>query len=483
MNRYRDIFLCFLILVGFFFDGIAQDNTAVSSPLQYRVPVETYVRSYVEPRLQTWMKWDRYEETTAQYKERTNEANRTAQIKKWENEALSIYKKKYAETVDWNQFHIEGDYDPDNECFLIRSEQFGQLVVKVPRGEKAKNFISSFDSVKVSQPDFYFADHYIGLDKLTFSLPNGDSYAYDSRDQHTYQQLNVAYDPDLLNLSEIDLSDEHRRETLQTNLVSDVDVRIPQTNYANDDTYAVIIGNEHYHYESQTRFSANDAKVFYEYCTRTLGIPSRNIFSKVDATYGEMLRSIQFLRNAAKAKNGNIHIVFYFSGHGMSDIRTNGMHLLPVDCSSTTLQAALKAETLYQDLADMHVLSATVFLDACFSGKSSEGALTALVDGAGIEVTPRKETLNGNLVVFSATTDAEIAYPYEEKQHRMFTYFLLKKIQESKGTTSYADLATYVINNVKSHAFDVNRKMQTPQVQTSQSVADVWKNWKLINNE
>ena len=102
MNRYRYIYICFLIFVGVSFDGIAQDSTVVSSPLQYRVPVETYVRSYVEPRLQTWLKWDRYEETTAQYKERTNEANRIAQIKKWENEALSIYKKKRQHTVQAN---------------------------------------------------------------------------------------------------------------------------------------------------------------------------------------------------------------------------------------------------------------------------------------------------------------------------------------------------------------------------------------------
>ncbi|EOS14468.1 MULTISPECIES: caspase family protein [Parabacteroides] len=453
----------------------------VTAPLQFRVPVETYVRSYVEPRLQTWLKWDRYEESTQQYKERTSDENRLSQITKWENEALAIYKKKYAETINWNQFHIEGDYDPDNECFLIRSEQFGQLTVKVPRGKTAKEFISYFDSVKVSQPDFYFSDNYIGLDKLTFTLPNGQQAVYDSRAQNTYAHLNISYDLELTKLRELNIENRNRQITQQpiSNL-SDVDMQIPQTGITNDETYAVIIGNEHYHYESQTRFSSNDAKIFYQYCIKTLGIPSRNIFSKTDATYGDMLTSIQFLKNAVKAKNGNVHIVFYFSGHGMSDIKTNGMHLLPVDCSSTTLQAALKAENLYRDLADMRALSATVFLDACFSGKSDEGALTALVDGAGIEVTPRKEILNGNLVVFSATTDAEIAYPYEEKQHRMFTYFLLKKLQESKGTTSYADLATYLINNVKSHAFDVNRKMQTPQVQTSRAISEVWKNWKLI---
>lgn len=456
----------------------------VSSPLQYRVPIETYVRSYVEPRLQTWLKWDRYEESTQQYNARTNEMNRNAQIKRWEEEALAIYKKKYAEMVNWNQFHIEGDYDPDNECFLIRSDQFGQLTVKVPRGKDAKDFVTHFDSVKVSQPDFFFTDNYIGLDKLIFTFPNGREVIYDSRIQNAYSHLDISYDPELMRQADIDIEDRDKKQfqNLQQQMatLSDVDIQIPQAGNSNDDTYVVIIGNEHYHYESQTRFSQNDAKVFYQYCTLTLGIPTRNIFSKTDATYGDMLTSIQFLKNASKAKNGNIHVVFYYSGHGMSDIKTNGMYLLPVDCSSTTLQAALKAENLYRDLADMYTLSATVFLDACFSGKSSEGALMALVDGAGIEVTPRKETLSGNLVVFSATTDAEIAYPYEEKQHRMFTYFLLKKLQESKGETSYADLAAYLINNVKSHAFDVNRKMQTPQVQTSISISDVWKNWKLI---
>ncbi len=70
----------------------------VTAPLQFRVPVETYVRSYVEPRLQTWLKWDRYEESTQQYKERTSDENRLSQITKWENEALAIYKKKYADS-------------------------------------------------------------------------------------------------------------------------------------------------------------------------------------------------------------------------------------------------------------------------------------------------------------------------------------------------------------------------------------------------
>jgi hypothetical protein len=260
----------------------------------------------------------------------------------------------------------------------------------------------------------------------------------------------------------------------------DVDADIPQTDIMNGDVYAVIIGNEDYAYESPTRFSARDAGIFYEYCWKTLGIPSQNITVKENATYGDMLRSIQFLADASRAKSGNIRILFYYSGHGMADLKDNSMYLIPVDGSSLLPQAALKAEYLYKALSDMKSLSATVFLDACFSGKSSEGALAALVDGAGIEITPREESLYGNLVVFSATSASEIAYPYEEMQHRMFTYFLLKRLQETKGDATYADLAEYVISHVKSHAFDINRKMQTPKVQTSYDITETWKEWKFV---
>ncbi|MDH6341583.1 hypothetical protein M2480_000960 [Parabacteroides sp. PFB2-12] len=460
----------------------AQQN-GISAPIQFRLPVEMYVRNYVEPRLATWMKWDRYEESTVHYQERVSDENKKKKIQEWEQEALSIYKKKYAETVNWNQFQIMGAYDPDNESILLHSDSFGQFAINVPRGVSARSFVEQFDSLKVSDVDFYFSGNDIGLDRLTLVLPSSEfQYVYDSKQQHQYTELDIVYDPGPL---ETFAFDEVVRpaQLYDSNVIllggSDVDVNIPQASRINDNTYVSIIGNENYFYESRTRFSANDARIFYEYCTQTLGIPAKNIFKKEDATYGDMLKSVQFLKDAARSKDGDIRVIFYYSGHGMSDIRENSMYLLPVDGSSMTLQAALKAESLYNDLAEMKTLSATVFLDACFSGKSSEGVLAALVDGAGIEITPKEESLNGNLVVFSATSEAEIAYPYEEKKHRLFTYFLLKKLQDSVGDIPYIDLANYLITNVKSHAFDVNKKTQTPKVQTSYNIVDEWKSWKL----
>ena len=476
------------LLISFFlcltlFHAHTQESV-VSKPLQFRLPVETYVRNYVEPRLEAWMKWDRYEESTAQYKERVSEKNKTAKISEWEKDALVIYKKKYAEIINWKQFEIIGAYDPDNESILLQSSSFGQFAVKVPRGNEARTFVTKFDSLETINPDFYFYNNNIGLDRLTFILPEtGMQFTYDSQQQSKYTELNIVYEQNSFEPSTLD--DVVRpKQVIDKNIItfgttSDVDVQIPKTTEINDNIYAVIIGNENYFYETKTNFSANDAKIFYEYCTNTLGIPNKNIFKKEDATFGDMLKSIQFLKDAANSKNGNIRVIYYYSGHGMSDLKENSMYLLPVDGSSLTLQAAIKGEELYKTLAEMNTLSATVFLDACFSGKSSEGALVALMDGAGIEITPREESLKGNLVVFSATSDSEIAYPYEEKNHRLFTYFLLKKIQENKGDVKYFDLATYLINNVKSHAFDINKKTQTPKVQTSHNITNIWKEWKL----
>jgi hypothetical protein len=79
------------------------------------------------------------------------------------------------------------------------------------------------------------------------------------------------------------------------------------------------------------------------------------------------------------------------------------------------------------------------------------------------------------MVVFSATTGEETAFPYKEKQHGLFTYFLLKKLQETKGDVSYEALSNYIIDNVRQQSVVVNQKSQTPQVNVSQEMANMWK--------
>ena len=85
----------------------------------------------------------------------------------------------------------------------------------------------------------------------------------------------------------------------------------------------------------------------------------------------------------------------------------------------------------------------------------------------------------GNMVVFSAAQNDETAYPYADQQHGMFTYFLLKKLQETSGDVSYQELGNYIIEEVKRNSIVKNGKTQTPAVTPSAVCATAWQNWKL----
>ena len=93
-------------------------------------------------------------------------------------------------------------------------------------------------------------------------------------------------------------------------------------------------------------------------------------------------------------------------------------------------------------------------------------------------MTPKKDALTGNMVVFSATSADQNAMQYVEKNHGMFTYFLLKKLQESNGECTYSELFNYLSKNVGDNSLRVNRKEQTPEVNTSPQVQDSWGTWR-----
>jgi hypothetical protein len=61
----------------------------------------------------------------------------------------------------------------------------------------------------------------------------------------------------------------------------------------------------------------------------------------------------------------------------------------------------------------------------------------------------------------------------------MFTYFLLKKIKESKGQVSYKELSDYLAEKVALESVVVNSKEQAAQTMVSNEVSGMWENWLL----
>jgi hypothetical protein len=270
-----------------------------------------------------------------------------------------------------------------------------------------------------------------------------------------------------------------QNQTVSTvsNVRSDVDENIPTTTTVNEKTFAVIIANEEYQREVQVEHAANDGKIFKEYCEKTLGIPTRNIHYAENATFGTMKSEIKWITDVSNAFMGEAKIIFYYAGHGMPDEKSQSAYLLPVDGFSSDFETAIKVDDLYSRLSGCQAASVTVFMDACFSGSQRNNGM--LANARGVKVRPKTEPIKGKMVVFSAASGDETAYPFSEKQHGLFTYFLLKKLKDTAGNVTYKELSDYITTNVRQQSIVVNQKSQTPQILTGSEATASWGNWKI----
>ena len=102
-----------------------------------------------------------------------------------------------------------------------------------------------------------------------------------------------------------------------------------------------------------------------------------------------------------------------------------------------------------------------------------------LASARGIALKANRGEPQGNMVVISAAQGDETAYPYKKEGHGLFTYFLLKKMQESKGNVTLKELGDYLSEKVSQQSIVVNSKSQTPTIIVSHNISGDWASWKL----
>ena len=102
-----------------------------------------------------------------------------------------------------------------------------------------------------------------------------------------------------------------------------------------------------------------------------------------------------------------------------------------------------------------------------------------LASARGVALKAKADRPQGNMVVFSAASGDETAFPYTQQGHGLFTYFLLKKLQESKGEATLGELSQYISENVTRQAVVINRKTQTPTTVPSSTMTAEWQSQTL----
>lgn len=257
----------------------------------------------------------------------------------------------------------------------------------------------------------------------------------------------------------------------------DVDFDIPIADNVSNHTFAVIISNEKYQMEKFVQYAENDGKAFTEYCKKTLGLPEKNVHFVTNATLNNIKHEIKWLQDVITVYNGDAKIIFYYAGHGIPDEQNKSAYLLPIDGYGSDVTTGYALEDLYKALGSLPSKSVTVFLDACFSGAKRDGEMLASARGVAIKV--KQATPVGNIVVFSAAQGDETAYPYKEEEHGLFTYYLLKKLQETKGDVTLGELGDYIKTQVERQSIVINGKLQSPSIVSTATVANSWKKWTL----
>lgn len=257
----------------------------------------------------------------------------------------------------------------------------------------------------------------------------------------------------------------------------DVDFDIPIADNVSNHTFAVIISNEKYQMEKSVQYAENDGKAFTEYCKKTLGLPEKNVRFITNATLNNIKHEIKWLQDVIAVYKGEAKAIFYYAGHGIPDEQNKSAYLLPIDGYGSDVTTGYALEDLYKALGSLPSKSVTVFLDACFSGAKRDGDMLASARGVAIKV--KQATPVGNIVVFSAAQGDETAYPYKEEEHGLFTYYLLKKLQETKGNVTLGELSDYIKTQVERQSIVINGKLQSPSFVSTATIANSWQKWTL----
>ncbi len=324
----------------------------------------------------------------------------------------------------------------------------------------------------------FFANSQYADTKIPITVQATESNYKYGMDKTVAVELNKTLNNKTVNVVAVKQQDN---EVTKLSVVSAVDKDIPDNQTANQNRFALIIGNEDYssyqdglNTESNVPFARNDAATFKEYAVKTLGVPEKNATLLIDANRQKMKQNIELVCKMLERTGSDAEFIFYYAGHGFPDESTNTPYLVPVDVSAANISEAIKMESIYKRFSDLPIKKVTVVLDACFSGG---GRSASLIAARTVKIKPKHGEVAGNMLVFAATSGEQIAMGNKNEKHGMFTYFFLKKLQETKGNLNYGAMADYLSKEVSIESLRTNQKDQDPQVNVSQKIQDQWRDW------
>jgi hypothetical protein len=251
---------------------------------------------------------------------------------------------------------------------------------------------------------------------------------------------------------------------------SDVDTPSPRRIKTNASAYAIVIGIEQYRQKlPRADYATQDARVVADYLTKILGYPEENVVTLLN----EHASNVDLAKYFEKWLHNNVDqgstVFVYYSGHGAPNPRTGDAYLVPYDGDPSFIaETGYSLKRMYGALGKLPAKEIIVALDSCFSGA---GGRSVIAKGSRPLVMDLQSniTLSKNIFVLSASSGNQISSTYEEKGHGLFTYFLLKGINDGdvvyeNGSIAVNELFRFIKPQVESIARKKYNNEQTPQL-------------------
>jgi tetratricopeptide (TPR) repeat protein len=163
-------------------------------------------------------------------------------------------------------------------------------------------------------------------------------------------------------------------------------------------------------------------------------------------------------------------LVFYYSGHGVPD-NYSMIHLAPSDIDSERPRKnGFSFDALTKAMLDSSSLRVVTILDSCYSGSLKMGLDTMGLDTKGGEYQAKvaKETVSDQTEILeregqgrcllAACQGYQEAYNRQEKDHSIFTYYLLEGLKgqavDDDGNVTYESLGKFINYQINNLPFD-----------------------------
>jgi hypothetical protein len=234
------------------------------------------------------------------------------------------------------------------------------------------------------------------------------------------------------------------------------------------DAVAIIIGIADYKNLPRAEYANDDARVFYDYAIRALGVKPENIRLLVDGDADDVAIYQAFKTWLPSRVRAGTDVYVYYSGHGLPTADGKGLYLLPQRAHRDFIdKTAITQAEINTAIQAAKPKSVTIFLDSCYSGQARSGE-TLIASARPVALKAEKQIFPDNFTVITASQADQISSSSPDLKHGIFSYYLMRGMEgdadaNKDGRITAGEMQIYLTENVGRQAAMMSRK-QEPQL-------------------